>query len=62
MSDPGDDGVDTAGEESVDVPPSREGLSDSEVWEWAGDHWRVRTIAPFEEPNAGGSPAPVDEP
>jgi hypothetical protein len=48
--------------ESQDHPPSREGLSDAEVWEWAEDHWRVRRIAAFEEPNAGGSPAPVDEP
>jgi hypothetical protein len=48
--------------EHRDEPPSREGLSDAEVWEWAQDHWRVRTIAPSEEPNAGGSPAPVDEP
>jgi len=45
-----------------DHPPSREGLSDSEVWEWVGDHWRIRTITAFEEPNRGGSPAPVDEP
>jgi hypothetical protein len=43
-------------------PPSREGLSDAEVWEWTGDHWRVRRIPPFEEPNPGGSPAPVDDP
>jgi hypothetical protein len=42
--------------------PSREGLSDAEVWEWADDHWRVRRIPPFEEPNPGGSPAPVDDP
>jgi hypothetical protein len=48
--------------EDQNQPPSREGLSDSEVWEWAGDRWRVRTIAPFEEPNDGGSPAPVDDP
>ena len=48
--------------ESQDEPPSRDGLSDSEVGEWVGDSWQVRTIAPFEEPNAGGSPAPVDEP
>jgi hypothetical protein len=48
--------------ESQDRPPPRDGLSDSEVWEWADDHWQVRRIAPFEEPNAGGSPAPVDEP
>ena len=45
-----------------DHPPSRDGLSDSEVWEWVGDHWRIRTITAFEEPNRGGSPAPVDEP
>lgn len=44
------------------APPSREGLADDEVWEWAGDHWRVRRIPPFEEPNAGGNPSPVDEP
>ena len=42
-------------------PPSREGLSDAEVWEWSEDHWQLRRIAPFEEPNAGGSPAPVEE-
>jgi 3-oxoadipate enol-lactonase len=48
--------------EDQDHPPSREGLSDSEVWEWVGDHWRIRTIAGFEEPNRGGSPAPVDDP
>jgi hypothetical protein len=48
--------------ESQDLPPSRDGLSDAEVWEWAEGHWRVRTIAPFEETNAGGSPAPVEEP
>jgi len=48
--------------ESQDHPPSREGLGDAEVWEWAGDRWRVRRIAAFEEPNAGGSPAPVEEP
>lgn len=45
-----------------DHPPSREGLTDSQVWEWVGDHWRIRTITAFEEPNRGGSPAPVDEP
>jgi hypothetical protein len=48
--------------EDQDHPPSRDGLSDSEVWEWVGDRWRVRRIEAFEEPNAGGSPAPVDEP
>ena len=57
MSEPLEDGV----HDSVDDPPSRDGLGDSEVWEWVGDRWRVRTIAPFEEPNAGGSPAPVEE-
>lgn len=45
-----------------DTAPSREGLSDAEVWEWAEGHWRIRRIAPFEEPNRGGSPAPVEEP
>jgi hypothetical protein len=48
--------------EDQNHPPSRAGLSDAEVWEWVDDHWQVREIAPFEEPNAGGSPAPVDEP
>jgi hypothetical protein len=48
--------------EDQNTPPSREGLSDAEVWEWTGDRWQVRTILPDEEPNAGGSPAPVDEP
>jgi hypothetical protein len=48
--------------ESQDHPPSREGLSDSEVWEWVGDRWQIRRIAAFEEPNSGGSPAPVDDP
>ncbi len=47
--------------EEQNVEPSREGLSDAEVWEWAGDHWRVRRIPALEEPNAGGSPAPVDD-
>ena len=45
-----------------DHPPSRDGLGDAEVWEWAEDHWEVRTIAAHEQPNAGGSPAPVEEP
>jgi hypothetical protein len=45
-----------------DDPPSREGLGDADVWEWADGHWRVRRIGAFEEPNAGGSPAPVEEP
>jgi hypothetical protein len=48
--------------EDQNAPPSRDGLSDSEVWEWTGDHWQVRHIPPLEEPNAGGSPAPVDDP
>jgi hypothetical protein len=43
-------------------PPSRDGLGDDEVWEWADDHWEIRRILPFEEPNAGGSPAGVEEP
>ncbi len=43
-------------------PPSREGLNDAEVWEWADDHWQIRTILATEEPNAGGSPAPAEEP
>lgn len=43
------------------APPGRAGSRDvGKVWEWAGDHWRVREIPPFEEPNAGGSPAPTD--
>jgi 3-oxoadipate enol-lactonase len=50
------------GGQDQDHPPSREGLSESQVWEWVGDHWRIRTITAFEEPNRGGSPAPVDEP
>jgi hypothetical protein len=41
-------------------PPSRDGLSDAEVWEWADDHWQVRAIPLFEEPNEGGSPAPTE--
>ena len=46
--------------EDQNAPPSRDDLSESEVWEWAGDHWRVRQIPLFEEPNAGDSPAPTD--
>jgi hypothetical protein len=45
-----------------DAPPSRDGLTDAQVWEWVDGAWRVREIALFEEPNAGGSPAPVEEP
>jgi hypothetical protein len=45
-----------------DHPPSRDGLTDAEVWEWTDDGWRVRTIAPDEEANAGGNPAPHEEP
>jgi hypothetical protein len=45
-----------------DSPPDRDGLTDAQVWEWTGERWEIREIAPFEEPNAGGSPAPVDEP
>ena len=26
--------------EDQNAPPSRDGLSESQVWEWAGDHWR----------------------
>jgi hypothetical protein len=48
--------------EDRNSPPSRAGLNDAEVWEWSGNHWQIRTILPFEEPNAGGSPAGVDEP
>jgi hypothetical protein len=48
--------------QSQDEPPTREGLSDAEVWEWTGEQWRVREIPAFEEPNPGGSPAPVDDP
>ena len=48
--------------EDLNSPPSREGLSDAEVWEWSEGHWRIREILPHEEPNRGGSPAPVDEP
>jgi hypothetical protein len=45
-----------------DSPPGRDGLTDAQVWEWTGERWEIREIAAFEEPNAGGSPAPVDEP
>jgi hypothetical protein len=45
-----------------DRPPSRDGLTDAEVWEWTDGEWRVRVIGAFEEPNSGGSPAPVDDP
>jgi hypothetical protein len=45
-----------------DSPPDRDGLTDAQVWEWTGERWEIREIAAFEEPNAGGSPAPVDEP
>jgi hypothetical protein len=48
--------------EDPNSPPSREGLTDAQVWEWADDHWQIREIRPHEEPNAGGSPAPVEEP
>jgi hypothetical protein len=48
--------------EDQDTPPSREGLSDAQVWEWADDHWQIREIAPFEQTNVGGSPEPVEEP
>ena len=48
--------------EDRDNPPSRDGLTDAQVWEWAEDHWRVREIPPSEEPNKGGSPDPVGEP
>lgn len=43
------------------LPPSRDGLDDDEVWVWADDHWYVRRILATEDPNAGGSPAPVEE-
>jgi hypothetical protein len=48
--------------EDQNSPPSREGLDADEAWEWSGDHWQVRRILPFEEPNAGGSPSPVEDP
>jgi hypothetical protein len=48
--------------EDQDHPPPRDGLTDAQVWEWVDDRWRVRTIGATEEPNAGGSPAPVDDP
>lgn len=44
-----------------DHPPSREGMSDAEVWEWTDEGWQMRVIAAAEEPNLGGSPAPVEE-
>lgn len=56
-----DDGPALQGQDQ-DHPPSRDGLTDSQVWEWVGDHWRIRTITATEEPNRGGSPAPVEEP
>jgi hypothetical protein len=49
-------------EHDRDHPPSRAGLGDADVWEWVGDHWQVRRIGATEETNAGGSPAPVEEP
>ncbi len=45
-----------------DDPPSRKGLTEAQVWEWAEDHWQVREIAPDEHTNLGGSPEPVEEP
>lgn len=43
-------------------PPSREGLSDAQVWEWSGDRWQLRSIGAAEEPNLGGSVSPLPEP
>jgi gluconate 5-dehydrogenase len=43
------------------VPPSREGLGDDEVWEWVGDQWRTRRVSPLQEPDAGGIPGAVEE-
>lgn len=44
--------------EDINHPPSREGLTDAQVWVWSGDHWQVRTLDPDEVTNAGGSASP----
>lgn len=43
-------------------PPSRDDLTEAQVWEWAEDHWQIREIAPDEQTNVGGSPESVEEP
>jgi hypothetical protein len=48
--------------EDQNRPPSRDGLSEDEVWQWCDDRWEIRRILPYEETNAGGSPAPAEEP
>jgi hypothetical protein len=30
--------------EDPNSPPSREGLTDAQVWEWADDHWQTSQV------------------
>jgi hypothetical protein len=47
----------------INSPPSREGLSEDQVWMFDTDAqvWRVMVLAPDVEGNVGGSPSPGEE-